>query len=399
MKKKIQDLAMKYHQQVVGYRRHLHMHPELSFKEYKTSEYIKSIISKMGLKYTEGLGGGTGIVVEIGQGEKMVALRGDIDALPILETSQHNYISTKSGVMHACGHDVHTSSLLGVLHILNELKAELPCRYKFIFQPGEELLPGGASKMIADGVLKNPNVDVIFGQHVHPSLPVGQVGIKPDFFMASCDELYITVQGRGGHGAMPQEVIDPVYISAEIITSLQSVISRRANPDTPSVLSIGKINSQGGATNVIPGAVKMEGTFRTFDEPWRERAHQMIHDIINNICEAHGARAIVEIVRGYPSLFNDPEVSQRTKVSMISYLGEENVIDLPLRMTAEDFAYYSQEVPACFYRLGTASVDGSKSCPVHTSTFDIDEGALEVSIGLMAFLAFEEGFTVNGLTD
>jgi len=393
MKERIKQLAEKYHETVVGYRRHLHMYPELSFEEVETSRYIKKVIADLGLEYREDLGGGTGITVDVGQGDKTIALRGDIDALPIQETSDHDYVSQHAGKMHACGHDVHTSSLLGVLHILNDIKDDLTCRYRFIFQPGEELLPGGASKMIADDVLKNPTVDMIYGQHVHPSLPVGQVGIKPDYFMASCDELYITVTGKGGHGAMPQDVIDPIYVSAEIITSLQSIISRKANPGTPSVLSIGKINSEGGASNVIPSKVYMVGTFRTFDEPWRDQAHQYIHEVANNICEAHGASAEVEIKRGYPSLYNNPEVTATAKTAMIEYLGAEQVIDLPQRMTAEDFSYYSHEVPACFYRLGTASLDGTKSSPVHTPTFDIDEGALKVSIGLMAYIAYASGQT------
>lgn len=363
------------------------MHPELSFEEYETSAYIKEVIKGLGLSYRENIGGGTGITVDIGQGDKLIALRGDMDALPIQESASHAYKSKHDGKMHACGHDVHTASLLGVLHILHDISDQLPHRYRFIFQPGEELLPGGASKMIADGVLQSPDVTQIYGQHVHPSLPTGMVGIKPEYFMASCDEIYITINGKGGHAAMPQDVVDPIYVSAEIITGLQSIISRKANPGTPSVLSIGKINSDGGATNVIPSQVHMEGTFRTFDEAWRDRAHLEIQEVIRGICKAYGATADVNIVKGYPSLYNDPKVSAQVRSAMIDYLGAAQVIDLPLRMTAEDFSYYSHEVPACFYRLGTAAVDGGKNSPVHTPTFDIDESALEVGMGLMAYLA------------
>jgi len=391
LKNRIKELASTYHERVVGYRRHLHSNPELSFEEYNTSNYIQGIISSMGLIPKTGLGGGTGLFVDIGEGERVIALRADIDALPIAEEAIHDYKSKNEGVMHACGHDVHTSSLLGVLHILNELKEDLPCKFRCIFQPGEEKLPGGASKMIAVGVLQNPDVDLIIGQHVHPSFECGTVGVKPEASMASCDELYITIKGKGGHGALPQKVIDPIYISAQVINALQSIVSRHANPDTPSVLTIGKINSVGGATNVIPEEVKMEGTFRTFDETWREEAYKLIRQKIEGVCQAHGATAELNIMTGYPSLYNNPEVTAASKAAMIDYLGKDKVIDMPLRMTAEDFSYYSQEIPACFYRLGTAAPDGTKNSPVHTPTFDVDERSLEVGIGLMAWIAITLG--------
>lgn len=387
---RIKELALQIHPKVIGIRKHIHMHPELSFEEKETAAYICSLLDDIGVSYTTGWAGGTGIVATLGQGKETVALRADIDALPIEETSEHDYCSTVPGVMHACGHDVHTSSLIGTIMILKELEDELTMQYKFIFQPGEEKLPGGASMMIADGALDEPAVDKIYGQHVHPSLPVGQVGICSDYFMASCDELYISVKGSGGHGAMPQDTVDPIRISAELIQSLQSVVSRNANPSTPTVLSIGKINSQGGATNIIPDEVLMEGTFRTFDEEWRAKAHQHIHQIAAGIAQAHGAEIDVNIVKGYPALYNNPELYHSAKAKMIAYLGADNVIELPQRMTAEDFSYYSQRVPAFFYRLGTAGRDGSKSAKVHTSTFDIDEEALLHSIGLMAWIALGE---------
>lgn len=388
MKERIKELAAKYHQEVINHRRHFHMNPELSFEEFKTSDYIKTFLRSHGISFKDNMGGGTGLICEIGSGDRVIALRGDMDALPITEESAVGYKSQNEGVMHACGHDVHTSSLMGVILILKELESELDHRVRFIFQPGEERLPGGASMMIKDGALDFPKVQHIIGQHVHPSLPQGKVGIRGGSFMASCDEIYITVMGSGGHGAMPQDTIDPILISAEVIQSLQSIISRRSNPNVPSVLSIGKINSDGGATNVIPDRVFMEGTFRTFDETWRAQAHQLIKDCVHGIVSAHGAQAEVNIMSGYPSLFNNPTLSAEVKAHMIEFLGSGNVIDLPPRMTAEDFSYYSQVVPACFYRLGTASVDGSNSSPVHTATFDIDENALVHSIGLMAFLAF-----------
>ncbi|MEL6390154.1 MAG: M20 family metallopeptidase [Bacteroidota bacterium] len=385
----IKSLAVEYYDRVVGYRRHLHQHPELSFEEYKTSTYIKTVLDDLGIAYRDGLGGGTGISADIGQGDRCIALRADIDALPIAETSVHSYVSVHNGVMHACGHDVHTASLLGALHILHRMEKLLPHRVRFIFQPGEELLPGGASMMIADEVLSQPRVSQIYGQHVHPSLVAGQVGICPEYFMASCDEIYISVHGRGGHGAMPHQVIDPVQISAQVILALQSIVSRRANPSVASVLSIGKIRSDGGATNVIPSRVDMDGTFRTFDESWRAEAHDLIVSLVKQIASAHGGSAEVRIVRGYPALYNDPRITQQARAAMIAYLGQDKVVDLPQRMTAEDFAYYSHQVPACFYRLGTAAADGSKSSPVHTSTFDIDESALQTGMGLMAWMAFQ----------
>lgn len=384
---KIKELAQKIHPEVVAHRRYLHAHPELSFEEMNTSKYIKQFLKKNNISFTEGLADGNGIVAQIGEGERVLALRADIDALPIQEENEVNYKSINNGIMHACGHDVHTSSLMGTILILKELEEFLNITVKFFFQPGEERLPGGASLMIRDGVLTNPTVDAIFGQHVHPSLPVGKIGIKAGSFMASCDEIFITIIGKGGHGAMPHETIDPILISSEVIIGLQSIVSRNANPNIASVLSIGKINSEGGATNVIPAKVHMEGTFRTFNEEWRKKAHELIEKRVNKIVESYNANAVVKIVSGYPALINDEELTNRAKSLLIDYMGEANIVDLPQRMTAEDFSYYSQQVPACFYRLGTASIDGSNSSPVHTATFDIDEVALEHSIGCMAWLA------------
>ena len=387
MKEEIKKLAKKYYTQIKDHREHLHMHPELSFEEHETSKYIRQALEDIGLSLTDNLGGGTGIIAEIGSGDRIIALRADIDALPITESDDRTYRSTNEGVMHACGHDVHTSCLLGVASILKEKEHELNVRYRLIFQPGEEKLPGGASLMIKDGVLKD--VSMIIGQHVHPDLTVGQIGFGSGFFMASCDELYLTIKGKGGHAAMPEKVIDPILISAEIIQSLQSIISRRSNPNTPSVLSIGKINSQGGATNVIPEAVMLEGTFRTYDEEWRKEAHELIKTMAESICSAHGATVEVNIVRGYPALYNNPNLTTKVQSGISEYVGDEETIELAPRMTAEDFSYYSHEVPACFYRLGTASVDGSNRSAVHTPTFDIDHSALEIGAGLMAYLALE----------
>ncbi len=385
----ITKLSEEYLGTVKAYRHHLHMHPELSFEEYKTSAYIKETLERHGMEVTSGIAG-TGLMVRlIGQGAgKVIALRADMDALPIQETNEVSYRSMNDGVMHACGHDVHSSSLMGASLILNQLKEKWTGEVRIIFQPGEERLPGGASLMIAEGVLTNPDVDVILGQHVFPELPSGMVGFKPGMYMASADEIYLKVKGKGGHGAMPHLNIDPVLISAHILTALQQVVSRRAKATTPSVLSFGSIHGN-GSTNVIPDEVKLEGTFRTFDEAWRDEAHQHIEQIAKGTAQSMGGDCEVKILKGYPYLMNHETLTARCTASAERYLGKEHVVELPLRMTAEDFAYYSHEVPACFYRLGTAGKNGQFKDSVHTSTFDIDEDALITGMGLMAFLATE----------
>lgn len=383
----VKNLSRQFLPRVIEIRRHLHAHPELSFQEVETSKYIADILDSLAVEYTYGLAGGTGIVAELGSGDLKLALRADMDALPIVETNDVSYKSTNEGVMHACGHDVHSSILIGVIHVLKQLEDRMSGKIRFIFQPGEERLPGGASLMIKDKALTG--VPGILAQHVHPDLPVGKIGYREGNFMASCDELFIDVIGKGGHAAMPHRVIDPILASAAIIQSLQSLVSRNANPITPSVLSIGKIYSHGGATNVIPEKVSMEGTFRTFDEEWRNQAHVRIHEMIQSVAKSQGVKIDLRIEKGYPALYNHPEFTSTVKDSMIEYLGQENVIRLDQRMTAEDFSYYSQLVPACFYRLGTASIDGSKSNAVHTSQFDIDESALEIGMGMMSWLVLD----------
>jgi len=381
----IKDLASKHFEKTWQHRCHIHAHPELSFEEKKTAEYIEESLKELGVPCTTGLGGGTGLTAEIGSGAKTIGLRADIDALPIHEISDQPYKSKNDGVMHACGHDVHTSSLLGVAAMLKEIESELTCKYRLIFQPGEEKLPGGASLMIKDGVLDG--LDAIVGQHVHPAMKVGQIGYTSGYAMASCDELYLTIVGKGGHAAMPHQVIDPILISAEVIQALQSIVSRYANPGTPSVLSIGKINSDGGATNIIPDKVTMAGTFRTYDEDWRQKVYGLIEDIVTSTCKAHGATAEINIVKGYPSLFNNHDLTEYVSQAAETYVGGQQSIELAPRMTAEDFSYYSHQIPACFYRLGTASLDGTRNSPVHTPTFDVDPKALEIGSGFMTYTA------------
>jgi amidohydrolase len=372
--------------EIIKIRRHIHANPELSFQEFKTAEFISEVLTKNKIEHKTGVAG-TGIVGFIKGNKKgnVVALRADMDALPIEEKNDVIYKSKNVGVMHACGHDVHTSSLLGSAIILNELKEFLNVDVKLIFQPGEEKLPGGASMMIKEGVLKNPEPGAIFGQHVMPFIDAGKVGFRSGMYMASTDEIYVTVKGRGGHAAMPHLNIDPVLIAANIIVSLQQIVSRVANPATPSVLSFGKIIAN-GATNVIPNEVKMEGTFRTFDEKWREEAHRRMKKMAESIATGMGGEVNFKIEKGYPFLINNEELTESAKISAIEYLGEENVQELDIWMAAEDFAFYSQQIPACFYRLGTRNESKGIISSVHTPTFDIDEKALETGMGLMAWM-------------
>ncbi len=389
---KVKKLAKQYHKDTIQIRRHLHQYPELSFQEKETGRFIAAKLSEYGIDHEHGIAenGVVGLIKGREPDSNVIALRADIDALPIMEANDVEYKSRNDGIMHACGHDVHTSSLLGAARILNELKSEFEGTVKLIFQPAEEKLPGGASIMIKEGVLENPNPRTILGQHVHPPLEVGKVGLKPGLFMASADEIYVTIKGKGGHGALPQDCIDPILISAHMITALQQIVSRRANPSIPSVLTFGKINSVGGATNIIPDEVKIIGTFRTFDEEWRFEAHQIMKNMAKQLVKSMGGECDFRIEVGYPFLHNDISLTLRTKQAAIDYLGKENVVDLPVRLSAEDFAFYSQEMPACFYRLGTGNVSRGISSPVHTTTFDVDEDCLEIGPGLMAWMAIQE---------
>jgi len=321
--------------------------------------------------------------------KKVIALRADIDALPITESNDVPYKSKNVGVMHACGHDVHTSSLLGTAMILNQLKDKFEGTVKLIFQPAEEKAPGGASLMIKEGILQNPRPSNILGQHVAPLIPVGKIGFKEGIYMASADEIYITVKGKGGHAAMPQGNIDPVLIASHIIVALQQVVSRYATPTTPTVLSFGKVIAE-GATNVIPNEVKIEGTFRTLDEKWRAEAKIKMKKLAEGLAESMGGSCDFHILDGYPYLYNNEILTRRNREFAAQYVGEENVVDLDIWMAAEDFAFYSQEIDACFYRLGVRNDAKGIISNVHTPTFNIDEEALEIGSGLMAWLAINE---------
>ncbi|MEQ6122082.1 M20 family metallopeptidase [Reichenbachiella sp. MALMAid0571] len=388
---KIKEISTNFFEETQKNRRHLHANPELSFEEYETSAFVESKLREWGISYKAGIAG-TGIEAIIegkNPKKKTIALRGDMDALPITEENEKPYKSKNEGVMHACGHDVHTSSLLSSAYILNQVKGEFEGTVKFIFQPGEEKIPGGASLMIKEGILQNPVPQSIFGQHVMPLIPAGKVGFRKGMYMASADEIYVTVKGKGGHGALPDMNIDPVLIASHIIVALQQIVSRVADPKTPTVLSFGKVTAK-GATNVIPDKVELEGTFRTLDEPWRAKAHEKMKKLAEGLAESMGGSCDFEVRRGYPFLKNEPELTARSIEAAKKYMGEENVVDLDIWMAAEDFSYYSQEVNACFYRLGTRNEAQNIVSGVHTPTFDIDESALAFSPGLMAWLAISE---------
>ncbi|MGV3587615.1 MAG: M20 metallopeptidase family protein [Adhaeribacter sp.] len=390
LKEAIKSMAADFAADTVSIRRHLHANPELSFQEYNTSAFVKSKLQEYGLEPISMAE--TGVVALItgkNPEKRTIALRADMDALPINEQNEVAYKSKNEGVMHACGHDVHTASLLGTARILNQLRDEFEGTVKLIFQPGEEIIPGGASIMIKEGVLQNPAPQAIFGQHVFPVLPAGQVGVRSGMYMASSDELYVTVKGKGGHGAMPEINIDPVVIAAHIIVALQQIVSRHASPRIPTVLSFGKVIAN-GATNVIPNEVKMEGTFRTMNEPWRAEAHQKMKKMAEQMAEAMGGSCEFTIRRGYPYLQNSPELTAKMRSAAEEFLGAENVIDLDIWMAAEDFAYYTQQVDACFYRLGTRNEERGITSSVHTPTFDVDEASLQTGMGLMTWLALEE---------
>jgi amidohydrolase len=388
---RIKELAAKYAGDTVNDRRYLHANPELSFEEYNTCRYVAEKLRSFGIETQEGVAetGVVGLIKGKNPDKKVIALRADMDALPIVEANDVPYKSQKEGVMHACGHDVHTSSLLASARILQEVKDSFEGTIKLVFQPGEEKIPGGASLMIKAGVLQNPAPVNIIGQHVMPAIPAGKVGFRQGMYMASADEIYVTVKGKGGHAAMPDKNIDPILIASHIIIALQQIVSRNCDPKLPCVLSFGKFIAN-GATNVVPNEVKIEGTFRTLDETWRKEAHAKMKKMAESIADGMGGECEFTVLNGYPYLRNEPELTGRLKSFAVDYLGEDNVVDLDLWMASEDFAYYTQQIDACFYRLGVRNEVKGIISGVHTPTFDIDESALETGSGLMAWLAIKE---------
>lgn len=366
----------------VSIRRHIHENPELSFQEEQTAKFITEKLKSFGFKKVQTGIAGNGLYVDILSTDKKsdwILLRADMDALPIEEKNDVVYKSKNKGVMHACGHDVHSTVMLGVAKTAFEHKEQLKYNVRIIFQPGEELLPGGASLMIKEGILSDHDFKKAIALHVYPDLPAGELGFRPGMYMASCDEIYIQVNGKGGHGAMPHQLIDPVLLGSEIVTSLQQLVSRKCPPEIPSVLSFGRFIAE-GATNVIPTTVKLAGTFRTYDEKWRKQAHQFIQSHVQLLCQAVGATADIEIRNGYPFLRNDETTTDELSQFAKSVLGESKVKELSLRPTGEDFAFFTQKIPSCFFRLGTADVTKKVNHGVHHPEFNIDEKALKVGI-------------------
>ena len=387
MKEKIKSLAAAYADEFIAIRRHLHAHPELSYEEFKTAAFIQQQLTSYNIPFTVmATTGVVGIIEGKNPASKVIALRADMDALPIQEENRVDYASKIAGVMHACGHDVHTTCLLGAAKILNETKDDWEGTVKLIFQPGEEKNPGGASFMIRDGVLQNPAPQKIFALHVHPGMEAGTFSFRGGMVMASADEIYISIKAKGGHAAAPQYTADTILIAAQLIVSLQQIISRNNNPFNPSVLSITSFQG-GNTTNVIPSEVKLMGTFRAMDEEWRFKAHELIRKQTIELVAAMGAEAFIHIDVGYPFVLNNEELSAAAQKNAMLYAGEQQVSETELRMGAEDFAYYSQQIPACFFRLGAGNKAKGITSGVHTPTFDIDEKAIEHGMGMMAWLA------------
>ena len=385
LKEKIKTLASRYFEKYRQVRHHLHAHPELSYQEHNTSKFVQDKLQALGIPFAVMAETGVVGIIQGRPSDRVIALRADMDALPIQEENNVAYASTINGVMHACGHDVHTTCLLGAAEILNELKSEWDGTIKLIFQPGEEKNPGGASILIKEGVLENPAPQAIYGLHVHPSLETGKLSFRSGKVMASADELYITIKGKGGHAAAPHLTTDTILTASQLVVALQQVVSRNNDPFSPSVLSI--CSFQGGnTTNVIPSEVNLKGTFRAMDESWRFEAHKRIKEIVENIAKANRAEIELKIDVGYPTVYNDPALSNQAKKIGEEFLGSKNVDETELRMGAEDFGYYSQKIPGCFFRLGTGNKEKGITSGVHTPTFDIDEQAIEIGMGIMAFI-------------
>ena len=383
---RIRALAKQYAPEFIEVRHHLHAYPELSFLEFETSKFIQQKLNDFRIGFEiKANTGVVGLIKGKNPQKRIVALRADMDALPITEQNDVVYKSKHEGVMHACGHDVHTTCLLGAAKILNELKSEWEGTVKLIFQPGEEKNPGGASLLIKEGVLENPKPQAIFGLHVNPQLETGKLSFRAGMSMASADELYFTIKGKGGHAATPHLTADTILIASHLVIALQQVISRNCNPISPSVLSITSVIG-GNTTNVIPGEVKLMGTFRATDEPWRMKAHELIRKIATELVHSMGAEIDIHIDVGYPAVYNDERLYSIAKKKAGEFMGEENVLETELRLGAEDFGYYAEKIPGCFFRLGTGNKVKGTTSGVHTPTFNIDESAIETGMGMMAWL-------------
>lgn len=386
MQEKIKALAKKYFTEFQAIRHHLHANPELSYLEFETSKFVQKKLTEFGIPFeVKATTGVVGLIKGKNPDSRIIALRADMDALPIQEENDVPYKSKNDGVMHACGHDVHTTCLLGAAKILSELKDEWEGTVKLIFQPGEEKNPGGASLMIKDGALENPAPQAIFALHVNTILEVGELSFRGGKVMASADELYFTVKGKGGHAASPHLVVDPILIASHLVVALQQLISRNNNPFNPSVLSITSFNG-GNTTNVIPNEVKLMGTFRAMDETWRFKAHELMRKLTTDLVHSMGGEVDLHIDVGYPCVMNNENLTANAMKKAAEYMGADKVSETELRMGAEDFGYYAQQIPACFYRLGTMNKAEGITAGVHTPVFNIDENAIEIGMGMMAWL-------------
>ncbi len=388
MKNRIKKLSQEFFNEAIKIRRHLHKYPELSFKEVETSAFICSHLDRMRIPYKNGFVG-NGIAARIegkNPNKKVIALRADMDALLITEKNDFDFASNNKGIMHACGHDVHMTCLLGASSILNKLRNEFEGTIILIFQPGEELLPGGAKQMLEEGVFEDLVPEAILALHVQPDILAGVVGFRPGKYMASNDEIYLAVKGKGGHGAMPHKLVDPVLLASHLIVSLQQIVSRGTEAGIPTVLSFGKLTAN-GATNVIPDKVLIEGTFRTMDETWRKEAHRRIMHMATYLTKSMGGDCDIEIRKGYPALVNNEILTKKSQKLAKEYLGEDKVMDLGVRMTSEDFAFFSQKYPTCFYRLGVGFPEESEPAGLHSPGFKVNEDALETGVGLMVWLS------------
>jgi len=385
LQQKIKELAKQYASEFIEVRHHLHAHPELSYQEFETSKFVQQKLTEYNIPFeVKAITGVIGLIEGKNPHSRIVALRADMDALPIQEENNVPYKSTKPGIMHACGHDVHTTGLLGAAKILAETKNEWEGTVKLIFQPGEEKNPGGASLLIKEGVLENPKPQCIFGLHVNPQLELGKLSFRDGKVMASADEIYITVKGKGGHAAAPNLTSDTILIASHLVVALQQIISRNNSPFSPSVLSITSFNG-GFTTNVIPTEVKLMGTFRAMDEEWRFKAHDLIRRTTENLVRSMGAEVDLHIDVGYPTVYNHEGLHQHAKQIAKDFMGDANVEETEVRMGAEDFGFYSQKIPGCFFRLGTGNTEKGITHGVHTPLFDIDERAIEFGIGIMAY--------------
>lgn len=387
----IDGFARSVYQSMCGYREHLHMYPELSYEEHETAAFVKTTLKEIGIPNIQSIGI-TGVIVTIygdGQDEndRCLAFRADLDALPIQEENEVSYKSRNDGIMHACGHDVHTSILLGFAEVLFRFKNQLKHPVKLIFQPGEEVNPGGANLIIDEGGLSNPKVSKMFALHVFPDFEFGNVGFREGLYMASSDELHVEITGKGGHGALIGQTINPMFMGAEFILAAQNYVNSNSPDDVPSVINFGRFEAL-GSTNVVPQSAIINGTFRTMNEEWRELAKIELKSIAERISLKYGGNIKLNISKGYPFLKNDPILTEKVRGIACERLGEEHVHDLDLRLTAEDFAFYSHLVPVCFFRLGVGNKSKGITHNVHQSRFDIEHKAMKTGLKLFYSIAF-----------